>query len=807
MLISRNWLKNYIKLPDVPAKDMGLAITMATVEVEDVVDQSKNLEGIVVGKILEVVKHPDADRLSVCRVDVREGVLQIVCGGSNVAKGMLVAVAKVGSKLKWHGEGELTELKPAKIRGVESNGMIVASSEIGLTSLFPAKDDHEIVDLSPYRLHVGDQLSHALGLDDVIFEIDNKSMTHRPDLWGHYGMAREIAAIYQAKLKPLASAAIPRAIAALPLNVTVEDGVSCPRYMALVVDNVTSTESPWWLKRDLEAVGLRSVNMIVDVTNYVMLALGQPLHAFDYQEIHGHTIKVGTMPRATTFKALNDKEYEITPDMLLIKDSDRILGIAGIMGGLGSKVSNSTKTFVIESAHFAATPLRRTSVALNLRTDASARYEKKLDSQLCPQALAMAVDLLRRIDPGITIASEVIDIDHTTIATVQITIAKAFIDARLGVSLDAKDIGAILKRLTFDVQFKKGMFTVQVPSYRQRDIQIPEDIVEEVARIYGYDNIPVTLPTIEMPRSVRSVASVLEREVKTLLTYGCGYTEVYAYSFADPAWSERLGMTRNRLSVKNYLTPDQRYLRSSLLPQLLAQASANFRFSDDFSIFELGRIFSKQPGEFSVNADGTSFLPRQPRQIAGLVITKSRVGAEAFREVKGTITSVLGSVGVQVQDSVATESWASQAVGIKAHDKVIGQYGLLTDAVAADVGRGAVVGWWYCDFDALTKFADFSRVYKAVSKYPSIVRDIAIEVPLTVTWASVQDSVSGSSKLLQSVAWFDEFVGGKLGSGKKSIAFRLTFASPGRTLEASEVSTAIDKIAAALKEKCGAVVR
>ncbi len=805
MLLSYRFVQEYVRLPHISAQDVANALTLSTVEIENVIDQAKSLDGVVVGKIIEVVKHPQADRLWICRVDIKTERLQIICGGSNVSKGMQVAVAKVGTMVRWHGEGEPIRLEKAKIRGIESNGMIASAGEIGLQRLFPASSEREIIDLSAYRLKVGQPLAKALGLTDVIFEINNKSMTHRPDLWGQYGLVREIAAIYKAKLLPLTFRPVPSPSRKKALSVVVKDPELCPRYGAVVMDNLSVQPSPWWLKRDLEALGVHSINSIVDSTSYVMLVLGQPLHAFDYDTIAGHTIVVEASGKKKSFSALNGKVYQISWRTLMIKDKEKNLALAGIVGGAGSEVTARTKTIVIESANFNASSIRRSEMALGLRTEASSRFEKKLDPSLVPQALAMVVELLRSIHKDARVASGVIDRNAGMEATPTIEVPKDFLDKRLGTRLDPKEVTAILKRLQFGVRLKKNTFRVSVPSFRARDVTLPEDVVEEVARLHGYGNIAPVLPRAEIAKPSRSHAARVEREIKNVLTRGYGYTEVLTYSFANNIWTDRLDLGRHVVTVKNAVALELSALRTSLLPGLLAKAAENLRWYGEFQIFELGRVFTKAVGEFSTDSSAERFLPRQPLHVAGLSVSKS-TESEVYASVKAMLEQLLATLNIESEFRESQRLFAHACFDIRSHTTDLGDFGLLKSSAAKEFD-GVTIVFWELQFETLAQYASFTRPIRPLPRYPSIVRDMAIVVAQETRWGDIVKAVHTVSPLLVSLELFDLFTSDKFGPSKKSLAFSMTFASSERTLESKEVDAIIAKVAKVLEDRFAAVVR
>jgi phenylalanyl-tRNA synthetase beta chain len=414
MLISFNWLKKYIKLADsTTPEEVAQKLMMSTVEVEGIVKQGEHLNNIVVGRILKVEKHPEADKLNLCTVDLGNEKLVLVCGGSNVAEGLLVAVAKVGARVRWHGAGELITLEPAVIRGVESRGMICGADEIGLSGMFPKKSEKEILDLSNLKSKPGTSLAEALSLNDTIFEIDNKSLSNRPDLWGHYGIAREIAALFNRQVLDYKTKTI-KLKQERELSAEIQAKKECLRYQSVMISGVSVESSPAWLVQALNTVGIHSVNNIVDATNYVMFDLGQPLHAFDADKISGSIdakkIIVRKAWEGEKIKLLDGTEKSLTSEVMMIADDQKALAIAGIMGGAESAISEKTTSIILESACFEASSIRRSSSSLHIRTDASVRFEKGLDQQLTEQALNKIVEIVLDICPKARVVSTVIDV-------------------------------------------------------------------------------------------------------------------------------------------------------------------------------------------------------------------------------------------------------------------------------------------------------------------------------------------------------------------------------------------------------------
>jgi phenylalanyl-tRNA synthetase beta chain len=809
MYLSLNWVKDWLKLPkDKDSQQMALALTMSTVEVEKVMEQAKSLEGLVVGRIEEMVAHPNADRLQVCQVNIGPKIEKIVCGGNNLKKGMLVAVAQVGAKVKWHGEGEPVELKPAKIRGIESNGMIVSSSEVGLGNLFPAKSEAEIIDLSAFRIKPGQPLAEALGLNDTIIEIDNKSINNRPDLWGQYGLARELAAIYKLKLK---EAPLPdfKTKNEFKLKVTVEDKENCFRYMGLAINNLRVEDSPWWLKKRLEAVGFRPINNIVDVTNYVMAELGQPLHAFDAQEINGHQIIVKQAVPGSKFVTLDGETRKLPVGALMIADATKNLGLAGIMGGQNSEIKPTTTAIIIESANFKATNIRHTSQDLGLRSESSTRFEKSLDPLLTSKALKRATELILKLCPGASVASHLVDINNNPFPVIDLEVPEELINKRFGVTIPRPEIKDILKRLQFGVEYKAKIFKVRVPSWRAtKDISIPEDMVEEVARIYGYNNIQAILPKVTLRPPVYDVALALEKDIKNWLALSQNYNEVYTYAFTDQAWAKKLNFDlAEHLKIKNAITPEQALLNLSLLPNLLARAEENLRWFEEFDIFELERVFSKnEESVYKVDDKLNKFLPKQDKSLAGVAVAKKSAG-ELFLATKGLMESLLAHWGLDFVMEKVKLPYAKVAYNLRHGEVVLGNFGLLKKDLFDGGSLKVNVCFWQLDFLLAVKYTKQNKKYKSLPKFPSVWRDMAIVIDRQINWGDLAKEIRKVSPLLRQLEPFDIFIDKSLGQNKKSLAFHLEFRSEERTLAASDVDKLMANILSLLKKKFKAFLR
>lgn len=809
MYLSLDWVKNWLKLPkDISDEQLALDLTMSTVEVEEVIHQAESLADIVVGRIEEMTKHPDADRLQVCQVDIGDNTQQVVCGGDNLQKGMLVAVAKVGSKVRWHGEGDLVTLAKTKIRGVESNGMIVASEEIGLSSLFPQKSDKEIIDLSAFKLKVGQPLAEALELNDTIIDIDNKSINHRPDLWGQYGLARELSAIYKLKLTDYASIELVTKNE-IKLKVTIEDKENCFRYLGLVIKGLKVADSPWWLKRKLKAVGIRPINNVVDITNYVMYELGQPLHAFDANLIDNNHIIVKRATKGEKFVTLDGENRKLPAEALMIADDKKYVALAGIMGGQNSEINADTTAIVLESANFRAASIRRTSTALGLRSESSARFEKSLDPVLAELAIKRATELLLQLCPEAYAASKLVDVNNNPFKVIKLTVPEELINRRFGVIIPTVEIKDILKRLQFVVSYKAKTFQIEVPSFRAtKDISIPEDIVEEVARIYGYDNIESVLPRVNIKKPSLTATNIAERNIKKWLSLSQAYTEIYTYPFTDQVWAKKLGLDLNlHLKVANALSPDQAYLNMSLLPNLLAKAENNMRWVDELNIYELERVFDKKSkGTYQTDNTAKKFLPKQAKYLNGVQVSKKNA-EQTFLNVKGLIEAMMRYLNIDFKIEKIELPFAQISYDVQCQNISLGQFGLLNNNLFDSGDVRVEVGFWQFDFTLLIKYINRAAKYKALPKFPAIYRDMAIVVDKKVTWIELETEILKISALIRQLEPFDVFAGKGIIEGHKSLAFHLEFRSDDRTLLAEDIDKLMEDILGVLRKKFAAILR
>lgn len=581
MKLSYHWLKDYLALPADPQTVADL-ITQHVAEVEQVNDQATALTNVVVGKIIELLPHPKADRLMLCQVKLGEEIKNIVCGGTNLVKGQLVAVAKPGARVRWHGKDEMTTIVETTIRGEQSTGMICAASELELEGLFPQQSEREIIDLSHLTHPTGTALAEALGLTDTIITIANKTLTHRPDLFSHIGFARELSVLLDTPLKLPALKAY-AAGDTLPYAVHIKANEQCRRYLGVVVDHVTVKPSPDWLQQRLRAIGVRPINNVVDITNYVMYEYGQPLHAFDYAKLVGQQVTIRLAKSGETITTLDGAERKLTDQMLVIADQTKPVALAGAMGGKASEITEQTTTVAIESANFNPTTIRLGAQSLGLRSDASTRHEKNLPLVLAEQGLYRALELLEELAAG-QVASRIID-ERTTVETnPAISLDCSYVQRLIGVAIKPDKIKTILTKLGCQIS---GATTLQViPPPHRTDLTIPEELIEEVARIYGYNVItPQPLLGQLEPQPIEPTWQLAQQLTQKAVEAGC--MEVYNYSF----YAEAKGDS-GHIRLLNPMNPEQVLLRQNLRTNLLAVAERNLdRGERDLNLVEYGHVY------------------------------------------------------------------------------------------------------------------------------------------------------------------------------------------------------------------------
>ena len=788
MDISYKWLKEFANV-SAGSKEFMHRMNMSGTEIKGFRSLSDGLSNIAVGKILKIERHPDADKLVVCQVDVGDkGTIQIVTAATNVFEGAIVPVALHKSVVAGG-----HKIEKGKLRGVESNGMFCSVEELGLT-------EHDYPDAIKDGILIlkegnpGDSIFTTLGMDDVIFEAD--VATNRPDCLSVKGIAREAAATFGVPFverKPELKNTVKEDVSKY-LKVTVNAPDLCPRYTARVVKNVRIAPSPLWLVEKLRNSGIRSINNIVDITNYVMMEYGQPMHAFDYACVKGGEIIVRRAGDSKTVRTLDSEERALKPEMLVIADAEKPIAVAGVMGGENSEITDKTETVVFESANFFGPSIRRTAKAVGMRTDASARYEKGLDPLMTREALDRACELVEMLDAG-DVIDEVIDIDSSDKTQKKIHLDVDWINTYINTSLSRREMEKILESLCFEIK----LHDVIVPSFRS-DIETKYDLSEEIARIYGYDNIK--------PESFKSEASGggYTDEQKFVIKLNeslraAGLSEIFTYTFIGPKAFDKIRVPendarRNYLKISNPLGEDTSIMRTTTLPSMLEILSKNYNNRNpEAYLYELGKVFEKTSDET---------LPNEKTVVTVGFYDNS--GASDFFTLKGMIESVVAAMNIKNVSFIPCTDNASYHPGrcaaLLSDGKKIGVFGEIHPMVAENYGIDKKV---YCAEIALEKLyasVGEEKKYKPVPKHPASTRDLGLLCKDEVYNADIVDIIKTvGGKHLESVKLFDIYTGKQVAPGYKSLAYSLVFRKEDGTFADTEIDAFISKILAALAEK------
>ena len=806
MKVSLNWVKKYVDLPDyITTKQIATDLTLRTVEVEGYENTEEKFHDIIVGKILEVNEHPNADKLRVCKVDIGDGEpKQIVCGGSNLYTNEMVVVCKPGAEVYWHGESELMKIKDSKVRGVDSYGMICGAEEVYLENIFPAKDEDEIVDLAGIDCYPGQSITEIIDMKDVVLEIDNKSLTNRPDLWGHYGIARELSAIYDVDLKPIEKVKID---SNLPkYDVVIEDTTKCQRYVAVEIDNVYEKRSPLWMQSAIIKGGMRPINAIVDITNYVMMAVGQPLHAFDKTHVDGNKIIVRNARDGEELLLLDNNTIELTTDDLVISDSKDAMALAGIRGGKKDSILPETTGVVLEVANFTAKTIRKTGKRFDEKTDASIRYEKNLDTQRVEEGLNLALDLFKEIFPESKIVA-FNDVYPVKTKNEKINVSEEFLDTRLGKKIDRETITRVLTRLGYEVNYKNGIYTVVVPTYRSTgDVSLKDDVMGDIARLLSFESFEAQPLTISFDHAVLQNKVLLETRIKEYLSNRCGFYEIFTYPWINEKYIDAASLNKeDSIKLATPPSPEEAYLRSSLVPGMLEAISKNLRYFDSFKMFEMAQVFIK--GEYHESSEDET-LPIHKKLLTGSIVGSNP--KEIFYELKGVIENISRYTHMK-ELNFTTEcekpSWAdiNAYLAIKLDNEIVGYMGLLSVKTMNDAKiKRTNVAIFELDSDMFIPLESRTNKFKHIPVLPSVEKDLSLIVDENITWADMTKYIRSKAS---DIKFIEEYRGNQIPEGKKSIMLRVTFDSGDTTLTSEEINTKLDAIIRTLNKMCGAVLR
>ena len=799
MKVPLKWLKDYVDIY-IPVDELAAKLTLAGLEVSEIQIIGGSWDKVMVGRILAVNPHPDADRLRLATVDLGSKQITVVCGAPNLVVDDNIAFALVGARLIDGHSGKIEELKPAKIRGVVSEGMICAEKELGIS------DNYEGILVLPREYEIGRPLADYLG--ETILDID--ITPNRADCLSIMGIAREVAAItgnpfrmpdlaYKEGIREVGSYA----------SVEIKDPDLCPRYCATVVDGITIGPSPVWMQDRLAACGARPINNIVDITNYVMLEFGQPLHAFDHREIRGHKIIVRRAADGEIMYTLDEAERKFSKNILLIADAERAVAVAGIMGGLSSEVRDSTTTILIESANFSQAAIHRGSQELKLSSEASVRFEKGLNPELALMAVKRATQLMAQVGGG-KAAGGIIDVYPGKKDRKPIAVSEGDVKRTLGMSVNEEGIRKSLESLGLHcTKGNKGTILVDVPWWRN-DINITVDLVEEVARATGYENIPISMLSSPLPTGESVPAIAFRRNIQDILV-GCGFQEIITYPLTSLEVLAKVSSGTGTpgpepLKIANAMSRDLEYLRTSLRTGVLSVLARNQRNREsNIRLFEIAKAFIPRPKD----------LPVESEILCGLVDTvvpemywQSKPAPVDFYFVKGIVETLLSRFGIKADYVDANNDTLSPAknADIMVESVKVGMLGEVHPAVLTRFDIAEPVFLFELDMDKLLALASKPLVYKAISKYPGITRDIAMLLDTGVTYQKVADIVKEFS-LVSAMQLFDLYVGEQVPEGKKSIAFRLTYQASDRTLKDDEVDKVQKRILERLSKELGATLR
>ena len=797
MNVTLNWLKAYIDFEFSPS-ELADRLTMLGVEVESVKHLGTELEGVIVGSVTSIRPHPNADKLVLCQVDTGETEeLQIVCGAPNAREGMLAPVATIGATLPVG----LT-IKRAKLRGETSQGMLCSEKELGLSG-----DAAGLMELST-DIPLGTPLSEALGLDDVVFELE--ITPNRPDCLSLIGVAREIRAETGNPLKlptvdPQESDINIRDLT----SVTIDAPDLCPRYAARVIQGVKVTESPAWLQQRLESVGIGVINNIVDVTNFVLMEYGQPLHAFDYHKLAENRIVVRRARDDEQITTIDEVERELTSDTLVIADAEKPVALAGIMGGYNSEITETTCDVLLESAYFNPLSIRATAKALGISTEASYRFERGADPGAVLAALDRAAQLIAELTGG-TICDGIVDVYPGQQPLTEIQLRPERVNFVLGTTIETAEMVQILDRLGFDVDITGKVYQVVVPTFRS-DVTREIDLIEEIARVYGYDNIPTTLPKGDIPVPAPTPKTEARRRIKHFLL-AAGMMEAVNYSFCDPNCFDKIRLNaddplRNTLQLRNPLSPEMSVLRTTLTPGLLENAQHNRNHQiDTIALFEIGGVFVHDGEE------------KEPERVTGVLAGQIGEGVYSdpyrhpdFFDIKGLVEGMLEVCGVvdwTLQKTDAPTFHPGRNAEVLLGNRRIGVFGEVHPEVLENYDLPYKAYLFEFDLEGLADAATFAKRFEPISIYPKVARDLAIvvdketlsDMPTELIYTTGGDSVD-------SVRLFDVYEGEQVPEGKKSLAYTITYHSATETLTDKAVNTLHDEVVKCLNRELGAELR
>ena len=791
MKLSYHWLKEFVKLEG-DAQMLADELTMKTAEVEEIIPNGKDITKLVVGEILEIKPHPKADKVQLTKVSVGDDTLEIVCGDQNIKVGQKVPTALIGATLP--GDFKITE---REIRGVKSHGMLVSAKELGLPG-----DASGILILDP-TAKVGSDVKTLLGLDDTTLELD--VLPDRSYLLSHIGAARDISAIRGTELTmegygQVGTEAITNSQQANNTTIEIENQADCPRYSSVLLSNLRIGASPTWLASRLERLGVRSVNNLVDLTNYVMLELGQPLHAFDRAKLGSNTIEVRRAKKGESLDTLDGETRKLDENNLVITDDKKPLAVAGVMGGVESEISATTSGVLIESANFNQVTIRRSSQALKLRSEASVRYERWLDPNLTAVALARLVELLPQVGLGEVTVSQLVDHYPAPLVRQPFTFDPSQIARLAGVQVEVAEQVRILQQLGMTVSEDElesdGQLLVTPPSYRH-DVNSTADLVEEIVRVYGYERVPKTLPSAKLVPSVYEADRHWSRKVKNLLR-GASFTEIETYSFVGKNMLEQLEFDpKEHIELANPISPELAYMRGSLIPNALETVKKNAANGyGHMRFFELGRTYRRARGkEFPLEPLMLTAVEVSAERISGNdQLTGTTQDAPEWTFLAQVLESIIFHFGLDpglLKRSAFVGNKAfhhGRTALLELGDTNIGVLAEIHPTALSKLGIDRRVAVLDVRFEELMKLAKGERAFVPLAKYPAVTRDISVAVPESITASDVVKAIKAvGSGLVHQVNIFDRYAGKDLLERERGYAFRMTMRAKDHSLKEAEI--------------------
>ena len=772
MLISMNWINDFVDLSGLDIDELIHRFTLSTAEVEEVFHKGRDIKNVVAGRILTVKPHPESKKLHLLTVDGGDKVYEVVCGAPNVREGMIVPFAREGGSVSG------MEITRRKVAGYDSCGMCCAEDELGVSA------DHSGLWELPEDTAVGTDIKELYPIEDIVFEVDNKSLTNRPDLWGHYGIAREFAALAGRELRPLPvhDCSVYDSLPEVDINII--DTEHCYRYSSIKVENVTEKVSPAYMRIRLYYCGMRAINLLADLTNYLMLEMGQPMHAFDLRKVS--RVEVRRFDEPLKFETLDKTVRNIDEDMLMICSKGEPVAIAGIMGGLDSEIADDTDSLLIESANFDGVSVRKSTVRLGLRTDASMRYEKMLDPEMTVPAIGRYLELLFSICPGAKVISRLSDSYPHKYAGVTLEFDKKYVDRYTGIDISSDRIEKTLTDLGFVVRRSGDSFSVDVPSWRAtKDVTIKADIIEEPTRIYGYDNFEITTTLSPLFPVRRQAGQTADHDVKDFLSDRFALHEVHSYIWNDAKKLRDLGIElEDNVKLINSINPDQVVLRRSMIPSLLVFTSENKQFADDFGIFEIGRVCE------GLREDGKC----DERRRLGIVLFSRLDDEKALYLRLKDIVLYLFTRGKNIVPELTfagkTEHQWQHPVNcadVSVGGKRIGSFYALYPSVLRNIDKKAAVVCAEIDMGDYSELSAGEQEFDEPSKFPGVDIDLSLVAAKDRTYGELESIVKEyDSPLIKGCRLTDIYENPVLGDNRV-VTVRIAFSSSERTLTGEEV--------------------